>query len=433
MFNSENLSINEKNHLTIGGHDTVELAEEFGTPLYVLDEDLMRKNCRDYKEAMDKYYGGNGLVLFASKALCTMYTARLVESEGLGADIVSGGELYTLFKAGFNMDRVFFHGNNKTKDEIELAMNCLVGHIVVDNRYELDLIDKLAGEKGINQKILFRIKPGIDAHTHDFVKTGQIDSKFGVALENGEAFEIYEYAASLSNVTVDGVHCHIGSQIFDVDPFCEAARVMMKFISELKTKLSVDVKILNLGGGFGIKYTASDDPLTPSDYIKSVVETVKISAKEYGLNLPYLVFEPGRSIVAPAGITLYTVGGVKEIKGVRTYVSVDGGMGDNPRYILYGSKYTALLANKANEEANEPVTVAGKCCESGDLIGENMMLPKVEVGDTLAVLATGAYNYSMASNYNRIPRPPIVAISENKKQNIVKRETYEDFIKNDLV
>lgn len=433
MFNSDNLSVNEKNHLTIGVHDTVELAKEFGTPLYVLDEDLMRENCREYKGAMDKYYNGNGLVLFASKALCTMYTSRLVGEEGLGADVVSGGELFTLFKSGFDMSKVFFHGNNKTKSEIELAIRSAVGHIVVDNRYELDLIQTIARKMGVNQKILFRIKPGIDAHTHDFIKTGQIDSKFGVALENGEAFEIYEYAAGLSNVTVDGVHCHIGSQIFEVAPFCEAARVMMNFISELRDKLSIDVKILNLGGGFGIKYTYDDDPLTASDYIKSVTEAVKKSAKEHNMPLPYLVFEPGRSIVAPAGITLYTVGGVKEIKDIRTYVSIDGGMGDNPRYILYGSKYTAVLANKANEEPTEPVTIAGKCCESGDLIGENVMMPKIEVGDTVAILATGAYNYSMASNYNRIPRPPIVAVSKNKKQVIVKGETYEDMIKNDLL
>ena len=433
MFNSDNLSINENNHLTIRNHDTVELAKEFGTPLYVLDEDLMRKNCREYKNAIDKYYDGNGLVLFASKALCTMYTSRLVHDEGLGADVVSGGELYTLFKAGFDMSKVYFHGNNKTRSEIELAMSCSVGHIVADNRYELDLIQTIASEIGINQKILFRIKPGIDAHTHDFIKTGQIDSKFGVALENGEAFEIYKYAAGLSNVTVDGVHCHIGSQIFETEPFCEAARVMMDFIAKIHDELNIDVKVLNLGGGFGIKYVCDDDPLTASEYIKNVSEAVKMSAKKHNLACPFLVFEPGRSIVAPAGITLYTVGGVKEIKDVRTYVSIDGGMGDNPRYILYGSKYSAVLANKANEKATEPVTIAGKCCESGDLIAENIMMPKIEVGDTVAILATGAYNYSMASNYNRIPRPPIVAVSENKKQVIVNRETYDDIIKNDLL
>ncbi len=433
MLTENNLTINEQNHLAISGHDTVELAKEFGTPLYVLDEDLMRKNCCEYKSAIDKFYDGNGLILFASKALCTMYTSRLVGEEGLGADAVSGGELYTLSKSGFDMSKVFFHGNNKTRSEIEFAINASVGHIVVDNIYELDLINEIAKETDSKQKILFRIKPGIDAHTHDFIKTGQIDSKFGVTLENGEAFEIHKYAAGLSNIIVDGVHCHIGSQIFETEPFCEAARVMMDFIAKLHNELAIDVKVLNLGGGFGIKYVSNDDPLTPSDYIKSVAEAVKESAKEHNLACPFLVFEPGRSIVAPAGITLYTVGSVKEIKDIRTYVSIDGGMGDNPRYILYEAKYSAVLANKANENATKPVTIAGKCCESGDLIGENIMLPKVEVGDTVAILATGAYNYSMASNYNRIPRPPIVAVSKNKKKLIVKRETYDDIIKNDLI
>lgn len=433
MFNSDNLSINEQNHLTIGQHDTVELAKEFGTPLYVLDEDLMRKNCRDYKEAIDKYYDGNGLALFASKALCTMYTGRLACQEGLGADVVSGGELYTLHKAGFPMEKVFFHGNNKTHDEIELALDLGVGHIVVDNKYELDLLNEIAKEKGVIQHILFRIKPGIDAHTHDFVKTGQIDSKFGVALENGEAFEIHKYAITLSNIQVDGVHCHIGSQIFEDEPFCEAAKVMMNFIGELQDKLSLRVKILNLGGGFGIKYASDDDPLTPAEYIRKTAETVKMIAKERNISLPFLVFEPGRSIVASAGITLYTVGGVKDIPNVRTYVSVDGGMGDNPRYILYGAKYTAVVANNAGAQPVAPVTIAGKCCESGDLIQENVMMPEIKVGDTLAVLATGAYNYSMASNYNRIPRPPIVAVKGDTKKVIVKRETYDDIIKNDVI
>lgn len=433
MFTSDNLTINSENHLCVGTHDTTLLAKEFGTPLYVLDEDLMRKNCRDYALAIDKYYDGNGLALFASKALCTMYTGKLVAEEGLGADVVSGGEIYTLYKASFPMDKVFFHGNNKTKSEIALAIDCGVGHIVVDNKYELDLLNEIAKEKGIIQKILFRIKPGIDAHTHDFVKTGQIDSKFGVALENGEAFEIHKYALTLSNIQIDGVHCHIGSQIFDVEPFCEAAKVMMNFIGDLQDKLSLKVKILNLGGGFGIKYAEDDDPLTPAEYIKKTSETVKEIAKERDIELPYLVFEPGRSIVAPAGITIYTVGGVKEIENVRTYVSVDGGMGDNPRYILYGSKYSIIVANNAGAKPVAPVTIAGKCCESGDLIQENIMMPEIKVGDTLAVLATGAYNYSMASNYNRIPRPPIVAVKGNEKKVIVRRETYDDIIKNDIL
>ena len=433
MFHSPNLSINSENHLVIGQHDTVELAKKFGTPLYVLDEDLMRDNCRAYKNAIDTYYDGHGLVLFASKALCTMYTGRLVAEEGLGADVVSGGELYTLYKAGFPMEKVFFHGNNKTPDEIELALNCGVGHIVVDNKYELELLNRIANEKNVNQRILFRIKPGIDAHTHDFVKTGQIDSKFGVALENGEAYEIHKLALSMSNIQIDGVHCHIGSQIFDVEPFCEAAKVMIGFIADLYDKLGIKVKILNLGGGFGIKYTATDDPIAPSEYIHKVTNAVKALAQEKGIDLPFLVFEPGRSIVASAGITLYTVGCVKEIENVRTYVSIDGGMCDNPRYILYGSKYTAVLANNASAEPVAPVTIAGKCCESGDLIQEHIMMPEIRVGDTLAVLATGAYNYSMSSNYNRIPRPPIVAVSGNEAKIIVKRETYDDLIKNDVL
>ena len=433
MFHSPNLSINSENHLVIGQHDTVELAKKFGTPLYVLDEDLMRDNCRAYKNAIDTYYDGHGLVLFASKALCTMYTGRLVAEEGLGADVVSGGELYTLYKAGFPMEKVFFHGNNKTPDEIELALNCGVGHIVVDNKYELELLNRIANEKNVNQRILFRIKPGIDAHTHDFVKTGQIDSKFGVALENGEAYEIHKLALSMSNIQIDGVHCHIGSQIFDVEPFCEAAKVMIGFIADLYDKLGIKVKILNLGGGFGIKYTATDDPIAPSEYIHKVTNVVKELAQEKGIDLPFLVFEPGRSIVASAGITLYTVGCVKEIENVRTYVSIDGGMCDNPRYILYGSKYTAVLANNASAEPVAPITIAGKCCESGDLIQEHVMMPQIHVGDTLAILATGAYNYSMSSNYNRIPRPPIVMVSGNEAKIIVKRETYDDLIKNDVL
>ncbi len=433
MFHSPNLSINSENHLVIGQHDTVELAKKFGTPLYVLDEDLMRDNCRAYKNAIDTYYDGHGLVLFASKALCTMYTGRLVAEEGLGADVVSGGELYTLYKAGFPMEKVFFHGNNKTPDEIELALNCGVGHIVVDNKYELELLNRIANEKNVNQRILFRIKPGIDAHTHDFVKTGQIDSKFGVALENGEAYEIHKLALSMSNIQIDGVHCHIGSQIFDVEPFCEAAKVMIGFIADLYDKLGIKVNILNLGGGFGIKYTATDDPIAPSEYIHKVTNVVKELAQEKGIDLPFLVFEPGRSIVASAGITLYTVGCVKEIENVRTYVSIDGGMCDNPRYILYGSKYTAVLANNASAEPVAPITIAGKCCESGDLIQEHVMMPQIHVGDTLAVLATGAYNYSMSSNYNRIPRPPIVMVSGNEAKIIVKRETYDDLIKNDVL
>ena len=433
MFTSENLSVNGAGHLVIGENDTVELAREFGTPLYVLDEDMFRQNCRVYKNAMDKYYGGNGLVLYANKALCTLHTFKVTMEEGLGADVVSGGELYTALKAGFPMDKVYFHGNNKTPDELEMAVKNGVGHIICDNIDELMLLNEIAKEHGVVQKVMFRVKPGIDAHTHDFIRTGQIDSKFGFALENGEAFEIYARAHEMSNIDPDGLHCHIGSQIFDLDPFIEAAEVMMNFAGDLKDKLGLIITKLNLGGGFGIMYTDKDDPIAYDGYIRSVAEKIREVAEKRGLDIPFMLMEPGRSIAAPAGITLYTVGNVKDIKGVRKYVSIDGGMGDNPRYILYQSEYTVLAANKANAPKDDVVTIAGKCCESGDLIGENMPLQKVERGDIVAVLATGAYNYSMASNYNRIARPAMVAVSKGKAKVIVRRESYEDMIRNDIL
>ncbi|MBQ3463326.1 MAG: diaminopimelate decarboxylase [Clostridia bacterium] len=433
MFVSDNLSVNEQHHLVIGKNDAVELAKEFGTPLYVIDEDLLRENCRVYKNAMDKYYGGNGLVLYANKALCTLFTCRVAMEEGLGIDVVSGGELYTAIKAGFPMDKVYFHGNNKTADEIELAVKNGVGCFIVDNIYELETLNETAKKYGVVQNIMFRIKPGVDAHTHDFIRTGQIDSKFGVALENGEAFGIVEKASKMSNVKVTGVHCHIGSQIFDITPFAEAADIMMNFIGDLKDKLGLEIAQLNLGGGMGIMYTENDDPVPYDEYIKNVSEVVKAAAEKRNVKLPFILMEPGRSIAAPAGVTLYTVGGVKDIKNVRKYISVDGGMGDNPRYILYQSEYEAVVANNANAPRTEKVTIAGKCCESGDVLLENTMMPEINVGDTLAVLATGAYNYSMASNYNRIPRPAMVAVSDGKARVVVKRETYEDLIKNDVI
>lgn len=331
------------------------------------------------------------------------------------------------------MDKVCFHGNNKTYDELLMAVENNVGHVVVDNIYELETLNKIASEKGRVQKIMFRIKPGIDAHTHSFVQTGQIDSKFGVALENGEAFDIIEKAVKLSGVKVTGIHCHIGSQIFDIDPFCKAAEVMVNFMGDLKDDLGVEIEELNLGGGYGIMYTENDDPVPYDEYIKHVSEVVKETAQKRNVKSPFIFMEPGRSIVASAGITLYTVGGIKDIKNVRKYISVDGGMGDNPRYIMYQSEYEAVLANDANAQRCEKVTIAGKCCESGDILLKDTMMPKVKVGDILAVLATGAYNYSMSSNYNRIPRPAVVAVKDGNARVVVKRETYEDLIKNDVI
>lgn len=432
MFVSENLSVNEKNHLVIGKNDAVELAKEFGTPLYVMDEELIRKNCRIYKQAMDTYYGGCGLVLYANKAFCSLFTCRIAKEEGLGIDVVSGGELYTAIKADFPMEKVCFHGNNKTAQELTLAVENNVGHIIVDNIYELELLNKIAADNNKVVNIMFRIKPGIDAHTHSFVQTGQIDSKFGVALENGEAFEIIEKAHKMSNVNVTGVHCHIGSQIFDIEPFCKAAEVMMNFIGDIKDKLGLEIGELNLGGGYGIMYTENDDPIEYDKYIEKISVIVKDTAKKRGVKQPFIFMEPGRSIVASAGVTLYTVGGVKDIKNVRKYISVDGGMADNPRYIMYQSEYTAVVANNANAANTQKVTVAGKCCESGDILLNDVMMPDIKVGDTLAVLATGAYNYSMSSNYNRIARPAVVAVSDGKARVVIKRETYEDLLRNDI-
>ncbi len=432
MFLTENFAVNEKNHLTIGGVDTVSLAEKYDTPLYVMDEDMIRSNCRIYKNAIDRAYDGNGLILYASKAFSCLHMYRLVQEEGLGVDVVSGGELYTALKAGMDPGKIYFHGNNKTEEEIRLAIENSVGRLVVDNLDELERIQKIAKQKNTTVSILFRIKPGVDAHTHDFIRTGQIDCKFGFALETGEALEAIRIATGYSQLVIAGIHCHIGSQIFDLEPFEETAGVMCRFMAQVKRKLNVTIEELNLGGGFGIKYTERDDPIAYDSYIDAVAKVVKQYCSEYELPLPKILMEPGRSIVGAAGITLYTVGNVKEIPGIRTYVSVDGGMGDNPRYILYQAEYEGTIANKASQLKTETVTVAGKCCESGDLIQENMKLQPAEPGDIMAVFSTGAYNYSMASNYNRIPRPCVVMVSGGKDKLILKRESYEDLIRNDL-
>ena len=431
MFVSESLSVDESGVLCIGGANALDIAGEFGTPVYVMDEDLIRKNCRIYKDAMDKHYGGNGLVLYASKAFSCKRMVKIVKEEGLGLDVVSGGELYTAIKADFPMERVYFHGNNKTEDELSLAVASGVGTIVVDNIFELEKLNSIAEKAGKTVDIMFRIKPGIDAHTHEFVMTGQIDSKFGVALETGEAMEAYKTAKQMKNLNIVGVHCHIGSQIFDIQPFEHAASVMMGFIADLKAE-GIDIEQMNLGGGYGIKYVPEDNPIDYDAYIEAVSKVVKKIAAEKGIKMPKILMEPGRSIVASAGTTLYKIGGIKEIPNVRTYVSVDGGMADNPRYIMYGSKYHALLANNPLAKEEKEVTIAGKCCESGDLLIKDIKMPKLKAGDIIAVLATGAYNYSMASNYNRIPRPPVVMVSGGKPSLAVKRETYEDIIKNDL-
>lgn len=425
-------SVNSKGHLCLGGADTVDLANQFGTPLYVFDEKDIRNNCKAFKEAFDEYYHGNALVLYASKAFSCKEMYRLVNSEGLGTDVVSGGELYTALSAGFPAEKIYFHGNNKTPNEIEYALDSKIGRIVADNIYELETINRIAGEKGIKAKVLFRIKPGIDAHTHDFIKTGQIDCKFGFALENGEAYEAVKKVITLENVQLVGIHCHIGSQIFETEPFVLAADVMIGFADKIRKELGVNLEEINFGGGYGIKYVDSDKPVSENESIKLLCTAVKKACAEYDYPLPKLLIEPGRSIVGASTLTLYKIGCVKTIKDIRTYVSVDGGMSDNPRYALYGAKYEMIVANKADKPKDFEATVAGKCCESGDLIGENIKIQTPEVNDTLAVLATGAYNYSMSSNYNRIPRPAAVMVNDGKARLIINRETYEDIIRNDI-
>ena len=432
MLVTKCVSTNLKGHLTVGGADAIELAEEFGTPLYVYSENKIRQKIREFVLSMNKYYNGNGLVCYASKAFSCKEMYRICMQENIGIDVVSGGELYTALSVGFPAEKIVFHGNNKTPDELNAAVDNGVGRIVVDNITELKKLNEIAASKGKTVGIMLRIKPGVDAHTHDFIKTGQIDSKFGFALETGEAMEAVKAALDMPALKLRGLHSHIGSQIFDVDPFCLAAKIMLEFYRDIKVETGVELEELNLGGGFGIKYLKSDVHEAYEEYMKQVSAVVHSFSHELGIKTPFILIEPGRSVVGVAGTTLYTVGSVKKIPGVRTYVSVDGGMTDNPRYALYKSDYEIVCADRAEEDRTETVTVAGKCCESGDLIQENTKIQPVKSGDILAVLSTGAYNYSMASNYNRIPRAAVVMVKDGEARVVVKRETYEQVASNDI-
>ena len=424
--------VNEAGHLTIGGADAVELANRFGTPAYIIDENVVRARCREYLNAAKKCYGEDALPLYASKALCFTEMYRIANEEGMGIDCVSSGELYTAKRAGFPAERIYFHGNNKTDADIAFAMDMGVGRIVVDNVDELLAVSAEAVRRNITQGILLRITPGIDPHTHRAVVTGNVDSKFGSAIVTGQALQIVKEAINAKNVDLVGLHCHIGSQIFDIEPFSDAADIMVRFIAEIKDTLGFEIRELNLGGGLGVAYTEDDPQISYADSIEKIGGIVNSFCKTHAINVPRVILEPGRSLVAAAGATLYTVGSVKEIPSFRNYVSVDGGMPDNPRYALYQSQYTALIANRANEEKNYVATIAGRCCESGDLLGENMKLQKPVRGDILAVLVTGAYNYSMASNYNRIPRPPVILVRDGEARVAVARETFEDLVRNDV-
>lgn len=431
MF-TDKTGINEKGHLTIDGADTVELANTFGTPLYVFSETDIRDNCRAFKDAFKKYYSADSEVYFASKAFSCKEMYRLTDSEGIGADVVSGGELYTALSVGFPADKIGFHGNNKTEDELIFALKSGVGHIIVDNFAELNRLNSLASQMGKMPTVLLRIKPGIDCHTHDYIKTGQIDCKFGFALENGEAKEAIKTACGMENIDLAGIHCHIGSQIFETQPFIDAADIMVCLAKDTENEFGVTLREINFGGGFGIKYTENDRPISKDESIKTLCEAVIKACEKYGFKLPKISIEPGRSIVGDANLTLYKIGSVKTIKNVRTYVSVDGGMADNPRYALYQAEYEAVVANKADKPRDFVATIAGRCCESGDLIQEHTKIQTPAQNDILAVLSTGAYNYSMASNYNRIPRPAAVMVKDGEARLIIQRETYEDLISKDI-
>ena len=428
----DNYTVGENGHLFVGGCDTVSLAGKYGTPLYVIDEDKVRRSMREFREIMQKYFPAGSRVLYASKALSYVDIYRVAASEGLGADVVSSGEIYTALKGGLPGSAMYFHGNNKTDEDIEYALGAGVGTFVADCREELEYLDAAARRIGKKQDVLLRITPGIDPHTHKKVVTGSVDSKFGTPIETGQAYELVRFALGLKNITLRGFHSHIGSQIFDSGPFSDAAEIMMRFIADLSGKLGYTAEYLNLGGGYGVTYTEDRADLDADRVLREISEKLTGLAGEFGIEVPKIIIEPGRALVAAAGVTLYTVGSVKTIPGYRTYVSIDGGMPDNPRYALYQSDYTALIASRAAEPASQRVTIAGRCCESGDLIQENAPLQSCKRGDILAVLVTGAYNYSMASNYNRIPRPAMVSVSGGKDRLVVRRESFEDLVRNEL-
>lgn len=429
----KNLSVNEKGNLCFAGRDTVKLAEKYGTPLYLMDEDRIRERCRTYQDALKGAFGESATALYAGKAACFRDIYRIMREEGMGIDVVSSGEIYTAHSAGFPMERAYFHGSNKTDADVAYAMDCGVGYFVADNKEELNAVQAEAKKRGLSQKVLLRLTPGIDPHTYEAISTGKVDSKFGTAIETGQAEEMVAYALSLPNVDLQGFHCHVGSQVFDSDVYLRASAIMLQFVADMKTKYAYETAVLDLGGGYGVRYLESDPEIDIAANIKEVAGAVLAQCKALGISVPAIRMEPGRSIVADAGMTLYTVGSVKRIPGYKNYVSVDGGMTDNPRFALYRAPYTVAIANRMNEKKSFRASLVGRCCESGDIIQEDVAFPEtVGRGDVAAVLTTGAYNYAMSSNYNRIPRPAVVMLFGGEDKIAVKRETFADLCRNDL-
>ena len=424
--------INEQGHLEIGGCDTTQLAKAYGTPLYVYDEVAIREKCRAFHRAFQES-GFSYQVAYASKAFLCMEMCRVAREENMSLDVVSGGELYTALQAGFPASRIHFHGNNKTEEEMIMALQAGIGCFVVDNFFELEVLHDLAVQYGKIVSILIRVTPGVEAHTHEYITTGQDDSKFGFGVSTGQAIQAIQMALEKSNYNVLGIHSHIGSQIFETAGFVRAIEVLRNFLEEIREQTGYIVTVLNVGGGFGIRYTESDTPLTLEAYVLAVTNAVREQFTTCEYPLPEIWVEPGRSIVGDAGTTLYTVGAVKNIPGIRKYVSVDGGMTDNLRPALYGARYEAMLANRGKEENEEVVSIAGKCCESGDMLIWDINLPQVASSDLLAISCTGAYGYSMANNYNRIRRPAVVFAKDGTSQIVVERETYENIIGNDRI
>ena len=420
----------KNNHFIFSSHDTIELANKFGTPLYVMSEDIIRKNANVIVDSFKKQ-GIDFEVVYAGKALLNTAICCIIKDLGLGLDVVSGGELYTAKKASFPMDKIFFHGNNKSIEELIMAIELGVGRIVIDNEYELELLNRLSIERKKKSKVLFRITPGVEAHTHKYIQTGQEDSKFGIPI--GEAEEIILKAYKMDGISVMGLHCHIGSQILEDRPYKVVSDIMMGLIKRINEKHRIKIHELNLGGGFGINYFEEKSLINMDEMINKISTLVKRVSKENNLEIPKIIIEPGRYIVGNAGITLYEIGAIKNIPGIRKYVSINGGMTDNPRIALYGAKYNAYLANKMNQNNKEIVSIAGRCCESGDMLIWDISLPHCEAGDILAVLNTGAYNYSMSSNYNRIPRPPMILLMEDRAEVIIEGETLDDIVRNDKI
>ncbi len=427
-----NIGTNEEGRLTFACRDTTELAEKYGTPLYLMDEDKIREKMRTYKSAMEKYFGKDSAPIYASKAASFKRIYTIAEEEGIGVDVVSAGEIFTALSAGFDISRAYFHGNNKTEEEIRFAIEHGIGCFVADSVSELEAVNAEAARLGKRQSVLLRITPGIDTHTNKKIATGNVDSKFGMAIATGQAYDFVETALRQSNLILRGYHCHVGSQVFDAETFIDAVDIMMDFAKEVMDRTGFEPEILNLGGGFGVRYVASQPDLDIENSIREVGEVLTQKCIDTGMKKPKILMEPGRSIVADAGMTLYTVGTVKQITNFKNYVAIDGGMTDNPRFALYDAEYTVITANKAAMPKNYRCSVVGKCCESGDIIQEDVHIAKPEKGDIIAVLTTGAYNFSMASNYNRIPRPPVVMLSGGRDYIAVKRETLEDIIKNDI-